>query len=128
MLKKTCRARATVCAALIAIVACGPAAANFTCEGKIAYLGLNPEGFVTVSVGFGVWYICSQSTSFVNAGYTFTPEGCRAWYATFLANQKADTSIRFFFSSSVTNSNGPECTALGNWAYPTIAPYHMTVL
>jgi len=116
------------CAVLVAVATCGPAAANFTCEGKITYLGMNPEGFVSVAVGgFGVWYMCSQSAPFVNAGYTFTPEGCRAWYATFLTSQKADQSIVFFFQSSATSGNGAECTALGNWAYPTIAPYHMTV-
>jgi hypothetical protein len=128
MLKVARHARRFACAALIAITACGPAAANFTCEGRITYLGMNPEGFVSVSIGgFGVWYICSQTAPFVNAGYTFSPEGCRAWYATFLANQKSEQSIVFFFISPSSTSNGPECTALGNWATPTIAPYHMTV-
>lgn len=128
MLEAARHARKFFCAALFAIATCGPAAANFTCEGKITYLGMNPEGFVSVAVGgFGVWYMCSQSAPVVNSGTTFTPEGCRAWYATFLASQKADQSIVFFFSSPATTGNGPECTALGSWSYPAIAPYHMTV-
>ena len=128
MLKMVVKARRLACATLIAVAVCGPAAANFTCEGKITYLGMNSEGFVSVAVGgFGVWYMCSQSAPVVFAGTTFTPEGCRAWYATFLASQKTDQSILFFFQSPATTGNGPECTALGTWAFPTIAPYHMTV-
>lgn len=115
------------CAVLIAVAACGPAAANFTCGGKVTYLGMSPDGLVSVAVGgFGVWYICNQSAPFTNAGITFTPEGCRAWYATFLAAQKSDHSITLFFGSSATSDNGAECTALGTWNYPAIAPYHLT--
>jgi hypothetical protein len=114
----------------LAVLASQGAMANVTCEGKVTYLGLSPEGFISVSVnGYGVWYICNQTTTFAgNGGVNFTPEGCRASYASILAAQKADQSIRLFFNTSATTGNGPECTALGNWAYPTPAPYHMTIM
>jgi hypothetical protein len=113
--------------ALLALVS-SVASANFTCEGKVTYLGLSPDGTITVSVGFGAWYICNQTTAYSADGQTFTPEGCRAWYASILAAQKADHSIRFFFASSSGTSNGPECNALGSWTWPHPPPYHMTVM
>ena len=117
-------------ALLLALFAVSPAFGAFTCQGKITYLGMNPEGLVQVSVnGYGVWYMCSQTTSFVgHGGITFTPEGCRAWYATFLAAQKTGSTIVFWFTSSASSNNGPECTALGSWVQPNPAPYHMSNL
>lgn len=119
--------KAGVSIAALAMFAGSPAFGAFTCEGKATYLGMNSEGLVTVSVGgFGVWYICNQTTSFAgNGGITYTPEGCRAWYATILAAQKSGSSIRFFFNTPASTNNGPECTALGSWVYPNPAPYHM---
>ena len=111
----------------LAMFAMSPAFANFTCEGKVTYLGLSPEGTVTMSVGgYGVWYICSTTNPYPgHGGITFSPEGCRAWFATFLAAQKTGATITFFFGSSANTNNGPECTALGSWTQPNPAPYHM---
>jgi hypothetical protein len=81
-----------------------------------------------VSVGFGAWYICNQTTAIGTGGVTFSPEGCRAWYASILAAQKAGHFIRFYFSSSATTNNGAECGALGSWTWPNPAPYHMTIM
>ena len=112
--------------ALGLLLASSSAFANFTCEGKVTYLGLSPDGLLTMSVGgFGVWYICSPTTA--NPASGFTPEGCRAWYAGVLAAQKADHSIVFFFSSPASTGNGPECTALGSWTWPSPLPYHMGI-
>ena len=105
----------------------GTASANFTCDGKITYLGLSPEGAISVSVGFGVWYLCSQSAPMSTGGVSFTPEGCRSWYASLLAAQKADQKVKFFFSSAASTSNGPECSALVNWGWPNPAPYHLNL-
>jgi hypothetical protein len=113
--------------AALAMFAVSPAFGAFTCAGRVSYLGLSPEGTVTMSVGgFGVWYICSMTTTWAgHGGITFSPEGCRGWYATILAAQKTDATITFFFQSSSGNGNGPECTALGSWTQPNPAPYHM---
>jgi hypothetical protein len=121
------RARQLACVAILALGSAS-AHANFTCEGPVTYLGLSPEGVITVSVGFGVWYVCNQTTAMGTGGVTFSPEGCRAWYASILTAQKAGHSIRFFFSSSANTNNGAECGALGSWTWPNPAPYHMTVM
>jgi hypothetical protein len=120
---------APVVAVTLLCAVSSPALANFTCDGKVTYLGLSPTGIVTVSVGFGTWYICDQTATYVgDGGVTFSPEGCRAWYASILAAQKAGHGLRFFFSSAASAGNGPECTALGSWVLPNPSPYHMTVL
>jgi hypothetical protein len=115
--------------ALVAAFSMSPAFGAFTCTGTISYLGLSPEGMVTVAVnGFGVWYICNQTTAHTgNGGIVFSPEGCRAWYAAILAAEKSGTPVTFFFNTSANTNNGPECTALGSWTYPSPAPYHMNV-
>lgn len=126
-IRQASRPRTSVIAAFLALTMCSTASANFTCEGKIVYLGLGPDGTVTVDVGFGAWYICSLTSTFPgNGGINFSPEGCRGWYASMLANQKTDSTIAFFFQSSVQGGNGPECS-LGSWLVPTPSPYHMTI-
>jgi hypothetical protein len=113
--------------ALGLILASSSASANITCDGKIAYLGLSPDGSISVSVGYGVWYLCSQTTAMSTGGVPYSPEGCRAWYASLLAAQKADQKVRFFFSHSASTSNGAECLALGDWNWPNPAPYHLNL-
>jgi hypothetical protein len=121
------KARATACAGVLTL-GCTTAHANFTCEGPVSYLGLSPEGLITVSVGFGAWYVCNQTTAMSFRGVAFSPEGGRAWYAAILAAQKTEQSIRFFFSSAATTNNGAKCGVLGNWTWPDPAPYDMTVM
>ncbi|MEO8016539.1 MAG: hypothetical protein ABI769_01890 [Pseudomonadota bacterium] len=125
--KRSCGA---ICAALFMFAASMPAAyANIYCEGKIAYLSLNPDGSVNVSVGFGIWGICNVATTSVgNGAITFPPESCRAMFASMLASQKAGTSIGFYFTATASTSNGAECAAIGNWVWPNPAPYHMRIL
>jgi hypothetical protein len=124
----TNRLRALACVLSGGLVWSLPAYANFTCEGQIAYLGLSPDGSISVALaGFGVWYICSQTSIQSTGGITYSPEGCRAWYASMLAAQKAGDPVRFFFTSSASTSNGAECTALGAWTWPNPAPYHFNV-
>lgn len=102
--------------------------ANFTCEGRITYLGLGPTGLVTLNIGFGTWYICDQTSSYAGYTTTYSVEGCKAWYAAILAAQKAGHSLRFYFPSAGGGNNGPECSALGTWVAPNPSAYHMTVM
>src|SRR5689334_15672518 len=84
-LRRTSVYRLAVIAFLL-IGLCDTAQANFTCGGKVTYLGLFSDGTLTVGVnGYGPWYICNNST----ASGTFSPETCRSWYAMLLATQKA---------------------------------------
>lgn len=110
----------------VALIASSVASANFTCEGKITYLSLNPDGAVNYAVnGFGVWGLCNLSTTTTSNGATTPPEACRGLYASMLAAQKSDTNVRVWFASSATTTNGTECTALGSWVAPNPAPYHI---
>lgn len=103
--------------------------ANFTCTGKVSYLALSADGTLYVSVeGFGVWVICSISSSYSGNGTAYLPEVCRSWYATLLAAQRADHEIRLYFTSPSLTNNGPDCTALGSWVTPNPSPYHLTAL
>ena len=123
------RKRSAISAGVLASLISASAMANFTCEGKISYLALNPDGSVNVSVGFGTWGICNLSTTSVgNGNVTYTPEACRGWFASMLASQKAGHSLRFYFVSSANTNNGPECTAIGHWVWPNPAAYHMAIL
>lgn len=112
-------------ATVLAILGAAPAHANFTCYGTGSCLALNPDGLVTINIGFGVWSVCSVAATFTAYGTTVPPESCRALYATFLAQQKAGHRVMFYFSSPASSSNGPECTALGTWVGPNPLPYHI---
>ena len=128
MNRMTRRVHRLVCAGVLSIFISANANANFTCVGQVTYLGMSPDGTITVSVGFGTWYICNQTSAYTVNGLTYTPEGCRAWYATLLAAKTSGQAVRFFFGSAAETSNGPECNAVGNWAWPSPGPYHMNVM
>jgi hypothetical protein len=106
-------------AAIALMLFSASASATVDCQGKITYLGLNPDGTVNVNIGFGVWGICNLSTPYSLGTVTFTPESCRAWYGTFLAAQKSGSTIRMHFVS------GPACAQIGHWVWPNPASYHM---
>lgn len=110
---------------IAASVAVNPAHAYFTCTGTVQRLSVAPNGRVMLSIGFGSWWMCGLST----AEYGVTTEACRAWYAAFLAAQKADHTIRFYFDPTYTpNANNvPECSSVGDWASPSPRPYHMDI-
>jgi hypothetical protein len=128
MLSVVRHARRFACVAMMAMVVSGNAAANFTCDGLVTYLGLTPDGGLTVAVnGYGVWSLCNLTTSFTTNGRTYTPEACRAWYAAILAAKKSDTAVILYFESSASTTNGPECTALGHWVVPNPSPYFIVV-
>jgi hypothetical protein len=105
--------------AIATMLASGSASASVDCQGKVTYLGLNPDGTVNVNIGFGIWGMCNVSSTYSLGSVTFTPESCRAWYSTFLAAQKSGSTIRMHFIS------GPACAQIGHWVFPDPAPYHM---
>ncbi|HET9863621.1 MAG TPA: hypothetical protein VFP37_09285 [Steroidobacteraceae bacterium] len=77
-----------------------------------------------MDVGFGIWRICSVSSTYAGNGQNYTPEACRSWYAGILSAQKVGSKVMFFFSSSASGANGPACS-LGNWVLPNPSPYFM---
>ncbi len=107
----------------------GNAWANFTCAGQLSYLGLGPQGEVYLAVqGFGVWAVCNMTGPTTVGSITITPDGCKGWYASLLAAQKAGHAITLYFSSAQSGGNGPQCTALGSWVTPNPLPYHLHVM
>lgn len=124
------RARWIALLGAAALFTSSTASAVFTCEGKVTYLAVNPNGAVNLAVnGYGVWGICNVSNPItLTDGGTFTAEACRALFSSALAAQKSGTGIRLYFNTSATSSNGPECTALGSWVAPNPSAYHYTIL
>jgi hypothetical protein len=122
------RARAFAFVAILGASISIPAHANFTCEGPITYLGLGYEANLTVSVGYGIWTICNLSSPMSNGGIAVNTDACKAWYASFLAAQKASTQVRIYFVSTANTTNGPECSAIGSWVQPNPLPYFVVPL
>jgi hypothetical protein len=52
----------------------------------------------------------------------YTPEGCRAIYASLLAARAADKSVNFFFQAPA----GTSCSSFGSWTTPSPVPYHIS--
>jgi hypothetical protein len=121
------RKAAQITALIAASLLTGTAYANFSCSGKIQFLGVNPDGTIYIDVGFGVWNLCNTSTAFQGNNVTFTADGCKAWYAGILASQKANQSIRLYFTAATSGDNVPQCAALGSWVVPNPSPYHFQV-
>lgn len=119
--------RRLVCAPILSCAASTPSLANFTCSGPISYLGASSNGSIYLSIGFGVWPICSLNSSYTNAGVTIDPATCRGWYAAILASKKAGDPVTLYFSSSANTANGPECSAVGSWGI-SAQPYFLDVL
>jgi hypothetical protein len=91
-------------------------------------VGLSYPGGVVSSVGgFGFSAVCSLTDSIESGGIAVAPETCRAWNATFLANQKANEGVTPYFTSPANTANGPECTALGSWVTPNPLPYFIQI-
>lgn len=89
--------------------------ANTSCSGSINFLGADNAGNVYVDLGYGVWEVCNLSQAFTANGLTVTTDSCKAWYASFLAAQKAGTNATLYFYSAT------ECASYGTWVTPS--PY-----
>jgi hypothetical protein len=120
-------ARRLSLAALLACIATLPAHANIACKGSVSYLGLNSDGSMHISVGFGIWRICNFNSPFTNGGVTIESATCRAWYAGILASKASGAQVSIYFTSSANGNNGPECSAIGTWTAPSPLPYFLDV-
>lgn len=120
-------ARRLSLAAVLACIVALPAHANIACKGNVSYLGLNSDGSMHISVGFGIWRICNFNSAFANGGVTIEAATCRAWYAGILASKASGTQVSIYLSSSASGTNGPECSAIGTWTAPSPLPYFLDV-
>ena len=113
-MRKTCLAFALT----ILLFASQASHAAMTCLGPITYLAINTGGSVYVSVGSGIWAICSVATPFGGVA----TDTCKAWYASLLAAQKTGQRVQFYFTTGTT------CSAVGDWVVVTPNLYHMDLM
>lgn len=90
--------------------------ANYYCTGKVAYLGV--EGNLYVSNGFGIHKLCSISE-----------ERCKAWFSMAMTAKVSDKKISIYYKNSTISSiqNDGACKDIGNWVTPSDAPYHINL-
>lgn len=106
----------TVIATSILLLACSPAFANYTCQGKINQLSVDPSGNVVIgSTGAGLsWaYLCNVSA----AGNNVTPESCRGVLSTLLTAYASASNVVFWFNDSLTCTTHPPWSYLTGWYF-----------
>ena len=100
--------------AAVSLVSAAPAMANFTCGANPnAYLGLNSEGWVAVSVnGVGVQSVCSVS----NTVGGVSPEACQGWYSTLLTWRALGRQGVFYYNpDNSANQGKTACSQFAPW-------------
>jgi len=102
------------------VLASSPAFANYSCQGKIHQLSVDPGGNVVVgAVGSGLsWvYLCNVSTT----ANSITPESCRGVLTTLLTASASGSDVVFWFNDSLTCTTHPSWAQLTGWYFgPTI--------
>lgn len=100
-----------VVALLIIAVVALPAYANYNCTGTVTYIGVGNDGVVVVQGPGGIPAIeICQVTTTVNF---FTPDNCKAVYATLLAAKLSGQQATVYFSDNLTCTTQPAWT---KWA------------
>lgn len=89
-----------------------PAYANYGCVGTVTYLGVANDGAVTVAGPGGIPAVtfCQLNATTPNG---FTPDACKAAYATLLAAKISGQFASVDFSDSLTCATQPQWT---RWA------------
>jgi hypothetical protein len=84
--------------------------AALICTGKIDWLGLDQGGQIAVSNGgSGIHTICNP----VDRGnFQITPQACKMFYATLLANKIAGQPVRIYYKDPSPTS----CNQIGSWS------------
>jgi len=67
------------------------AQATLSCTGKVSMVGVNFDGHLYASTGYGVWSICSMTTT--ERGVV--PAACKGWLLSLLSSKanRADATI-----------------------------------
>ncbi len=105
------RSRSRFGRTLVALVFSIPLAAraNISCTGPVTYLGTNDSGSVYVAAGMQINVICSTVTQ---GSYTASPQACKLFYASLLADQLAGRSPTVFYSDPALT----DCSQIGSWS------------
>ncbi len=104
--------------ALLSLIAASTVTyANYSCEGRVAYLGV--DNGLHVSNGYGIHKICSLSEQ---------PEKCNAWLSMAMSAQAQDRSVAIYYRDSTgKQSNSTTCSSVGNWVTPSDTVYFFRI-
>lgn len=95
------------------------ASADYSCEGTVGNLALNPSGVLTVTVGsIENVYLCQIGTT-RNA---VPSDVCKAIFAHLLSAKNTGALVRFQFSDSLTCTTHPAWSDLTGWYYGPASP------
>ena len=108
-----------VIAMLLVIAMTVSQAKAFTCIGKPDVSLALQSGTVTVSVGYGYWYLCSLNE--VKGG--ITPQVCEKIYSSLLLAEASNTQAVIYFPSEAG-----DCQSIGSWTEPSVYEYHIDFL
>ncbi len=105
----TLRISGGVSFALLMACVSANAVADYSCPGKVKYLGTDTG--LLVSNGYGIHRVCALSE-----------ERCRVWMTLVTSAKLADRSITIYYSnpsiSGQQTAPGGRCSMLGNWVSP----------
>ena len=95
------------------------ASAFISCIGKPDVSMSLQSGTVTVTIGYGYWYLCSLNET--KGG--ITPKVCEKIYNSLLLAEATNTKAMIYFPDSAGN-----CQSIGSWTEPLVYEYHIDFL
>lgn len=105
-----------VCSLLFVLMAAS-SEANYSCTGKVEYLGASTQ--LSVSNGYGVHNLCNVSD-----------EKCKLWVSLILSAKLADRGISIYYQSNSSDTGDQSdgvCNDIGNWVVPADSPYFVRI-
>jgi hypothetical protein len=82
--------------------------ANISCTGPVTYLGSDSNGLVYTATGTGINAVCSVVTQ---GDFHASPQACKIYYATLLADQLAGKNATVFYDDPALT----QCSQVTAW-------------
>lgn len=92
------------------------AQANYSCNGKVAHLGVASSGILAISNGYGVHRVCS-----------LTDEHCKGWMTLAASAKLAGRDIKIYYQNSNVSASSA-CSSVGDWVTPADPVYFLELL
>jgi hypothetical protein len=103
-------ARSRAAMLVLAALASPVVQANYACQGKVSYLGLDASGDLTVAVtGTPIHKICNVEAR-DSTVFAASPVTCRTMYAALLTAKISDRPVALYF-----HPNGFSCSSFPSW-------------
>jgi hypothetical protein len=94
--------------------------ADYNCEGKITYLGV--DNALRVNNGYGVHTLCSLDVD-------SQKDKCKAWLSMALSAQAQNRTIAIYYRDSTGKQSSTEvCNSVGNWVSPSDPVYFFRII